>query len=422
MIRAYPGVPGVTPGGSLKLHVSSDARRFRVTFARCGSRIEALSTGDCWFAGEPAPARAAGIAWDWPASEVEIPRTFKPGAYIAVLHGDGGESPVRPEGLAEIDARSARALFVVRDAKPRAPLLVVLPLFTYHAYNVADVDGTRGEGQGDCLYSGSKWVTLHRPGGGVGGHPWDEVNVDRYDTASPRQTFAHWDAKALSWLETHGYEYDCCTDLELHDGSVNLAQYAALASFGHFEYWTREMRARIDAFVAAGGNVAFFGGNTGWFCVRYDHAARAISRVGRWADVPEWKTTGVSYAFGGGKWIGTRPPSGYHATGVRHWAFAGLNVSDGDAFGFEQRLLGYECDGAAPQSDLEILAQGSLDDWSVSDGSGERSPNARATLGVRCNNGMVFTASTVDWARVLHAGEPIVAGITRNVLDRFLDR
>jgi hypothetical protein len=296
---------------------------------------------------------------------------------------------------------------------------VILPLFTYHAYNVAEVDGTLGKGEGDCLYSGAKWVSLHRPGGGTGGHPWDEVNADMYDRATPRQTFAHWDAKAIAWLEREGFAYDCCTDLEIHNGSVNLCDYRAIASFGHHEYWTREMRVRIDGFIAAGGNAAFFGGNTCWFEAEYDASSHAIRRAGRWLDDPEWKTTGVSYAYGGGKWIGERPPTGYTITEPRHWVFEGMNASDADTFGFEERLIGYECDGAPEESDLLVLARAPISHWRVDDGSGEVSAHACATMGIRQAGGLVFTASTVDWARVLERGEPAVCGVTRNVLRRF---
>ena len=334
------------------------------------------------------------------------------GAHIAAFGDD-----ITPDSL---DARHSRALFVVHDSKSCARLLVVLPLFTYHAYNIAEVDGTLREDEGECLYSGATWVSLHRPGGGVGGHPWDEVNVDVYDRSSPRQTFAHWDAKGIAWLERNGYTYDCCTDIELDDPAFDLSRYRAIVSFGHHEYWTQSMRDRIDAFIENGGNAAFLGGNTCWFRLEYDRGRQRIRRAGRWTEYPEWRTTGVSYAYGGGKWIGERPPSGYHVRQPSHWIFAGLNLREGDVFGAPQRLLGYECDGAAPESQLHVLADASISDWPVSDGSGELAPAPRPALGIRRAGGMVFTASTVDWARVLESADRVVEGITRNVLERFL--
>ena len=35
-----------------------------------------------------------------------------------------------------------------------------------------------------------------------------------------------------------------------------------MLSVGHDEYWSWEMRDAVEGFVAAGGNVAFFSGNT----------------------------------------------------------------------------------------------------------------------------------------------------------------
>ncbi len=409
MILAYPHDVTVAPGELLRLRVSADAP-FRVSLVRCGAVPE------CVFQSKPfaphgiAEAGACGVPWDWPVHELELPSSPNAGAYVAVLDDD----------VQRLDAREASAFIVVRSGV-RAPLLVIVPLFTYHAYNVAHVDGTRGEGEGECLYSGATWVTLHRPGGGVGGHPWDEVNRDAYDLSSPRQTFAHWDAKGLAWLERAGYAYDCCTDLDVHTGAVDLREYRAIVSFGHFEYWTQPMRERIDAFIRDGGNAAFFGGNTCWFRLRYDAEQRAIRRDGRWLDNPEWRTTGVTYACGGGKWIGERPPTGYQVREPRHWLFDGTQLAAGDAFGADARLIGYECDGAPTDSDLDVVGEASLRHWDVSDGSGEVSATARASLGVRvANGGSTFTASTVDWARVLHSGDRYVERITCNVLDRFL--
>lgn len=421
MIRAYPRCPTIVSGEPLLLHASTDAQRFRVRILRCGATFEEIPCTDRPHDGRFADAKDAGVPWDWPPYEIAVAHPGRSGAYIAVLEQDPFENPVREDRTGVTpDARSARALFVVRGTKPHARLLIVLPLFTYHAYNVADVDGTLGKSEGECLYSGARWVSLHRPGGGTGGHPWDEVNEDVYDSATPRQTFAHWDAKALAWLEREGYAYDCCTDLELHSGSIDLGAYRAIASFGHHEYWTYEMRGRVQAFVENGGNVAFFGGNTCWFRAEYHNERRAIRRAGRWRDVPEWQMTGVSYAFGGGKWIGARPLTAYRVTNASHWIFEGLGLRDGDYFGGPERLIGYECDGAPADGDLAILAHATIADWPVADGSGEVAQNGHAALGIRADNGAVFTASTVDWARVLYAGEKTVTGITRNVLNRFL--
>ncbi|HZZ64927.1 MAG TPA: N,N-dimethylformamidase beta subunit family domain-containing protein [Candidatus Baltobacteraceae bacterium] len=409
MIRAYPGRASVCAGDTLALHVSSPCAAAAQIY-RCGRRLEAIGALACEVSGNAAEPGSAGSPWNWPRYGIQIPAHAQPGAYIAAF-----------KTTMSADAREGCALFVIRPRVARAPLLVILPIFTYHAYNVAHVNGTLGKDEGECLYSGAPWVTLARPGGGTGGHPWDEVNVDVYDRSSPRQTFAHWDGKALAWLERHGFAYECCTDLDVHDGTVKLSDYRAIASFGHHEYWTKQMRARVQAFIASGGNLAFFGGNTCWFEAEYDAGRDAVRRVGRWTKNPEWLFTGVSYACGGGKWIGARDPAGYRVSEPSHWIFDGLRASRGDIFGAQERLIGYECDGAPPQSDVRVLAQASIAGWNVRDGSGEISRQARASLGVRGAKENIFTASTVDWARLLHYEERYVSRITRNVLNRFLN-
>jgi hypothetical protein len=408
LIRGYPLDATVRAGETLVLAVAGDRKSFGVRFYRCGNDARAVSEG--LHERRPlsdAPPGAAGSPWCWPEYRFAIPASWEPGAYVAAFDDDPP---------AQLDARQGRALFVLRPPEPRTSLLVVLPTFTYHAYNVAHVDGTLAKGEGECLYSGAPWVTLQRPGGGIGGHPWDEVNADAYDRSSPRQTFAHWDAKALAWLDRNAFDYDLCTDTDLHEGSVDLDRYRVVASFGHHEYWTQAMRENLERFIFAGGNVAFFGGNTMWFRAEFDPARRAIRRVSRWND--EWKTSGVTYACGGGRWIGERPETPYRVTAAAHAAFAGLSLANGDSFGAANRLAGYECDGAPDGSGLLLLARACLDAWPQRDGCGERVEGGHAAMGIRRHGaGEVFTASTVDWARVLAGDDPVVARITRNVLD-----
>jgi hypothetical protein len=411
VIRGYPDAPCVAAGDTLRLHVSTDARRFFVALRRWGTRITETSVLRDLDGHDVAPG-TAGQRWQWPEYRIPISSSAIPGVYAAVLQTD------RETGDA-FNARHGRALFVVRPGRPSAPLLIVLPLFTYHAYNVAHVDGTLKTGdEGECLYSGTRWVTLHRPGGGTGGHPWDEVNRDVYDLESPRQTFVHWDGKALAWLEREGVAYDCCTDLELHDGSIGLSAYRAIASFGHHEYWSQEMRTRVEAFIAEGGNVAFFGGNTCWFEVVYDAQHNAIRRAGRWNEDPEWRLSGVSYAIGGGKWVGERPATGFTVTQPEHWIFERTRLRSGDTFGAREHLAGYECDGAPAESDALVLASASIAHWPRE--GADISQAARADMTLRQAGGMVFSASTADWARVLERGDPAVEQITRNVLRRFM--
>ncbi|HEY4440236.1 MAG TPA: N,N-dimethylformamidase beta subunit family domain-containing protein [Candidatus Elarobacter sp.] len=416
MVRLYPAEPAVDAGAMLRLHVATRLNSYCIRIERWDDAVRTVAIAGP-FRGVDAPPGAAAIPWDWPAIEIPLARDLQSGAYIAraLVEPDGG---VRAPRERTPDARWGTALFVVRD-RSAARVLVNLPLFTYHAYNVADVDGTRGEGEGACLYSGERAVTLMRPGGGTGGHPWDEVNADVYDRASPRQTFAHWDRHALAWFARERIPVDVCTDLDLHRGDVPLERYDLLCSFGHDEYWTREKRAAVERFLDDGGNVAFFGGNTCWFRVRYDAATASIARDGRWSDdQPEDALTGLSFRAGGGKWIGPRPPTGYRIVDDDAvLRAAGLRV--GDVLGAAHRLIGYECDGVdlrnAPDG-LRILGRVPLEGWNVEDGSGEIAPGGHAAMATfRCREGVVFNAGTADWARCLR-DDPQVAALTRAVV------
>ncbi len=422
MIRAYPGETTVD-GPALRLHVATDARRFRVRFYRQGATFEAMA-GDSPrrdVVSVDAPMSGCGEPWMWPPYTFDVPTTWPSGAYVA----QGVESEREP-ALESADARTGTALFVLRRP-PGRRLMVNIPLFTYHAYNIADIDGTRGDDEGACLYSGYRSVNILRPGGGTGGHTWDARNPDVYDRTSPRQTFAHWDAKALAWLEANGYFVDVCTDLDLHRGRLD-KDVALLLAFGHQEYWTPPMRRTVEHHLERGGNVAFFSANTAWFRIRYDEARGAIERDGRWSDDdPEERLTGLSYRFGGGFWLGERPPLGYTVHDPSHWVFAGTGLREGDVFGAAQRLIGYECDGRNPSSPGSPLASASLQPWRSRlerdgdefAGDGDVMGDAAAMVAFRYGNGVVFNAGTVDWPRVLAAGEPSVERITHNVIDRL---
>lgn len=421
MLWAFPATPAIEAGARLQLHVAGDAAAFRIAIEHCGSGEIVALAGP--FRGGSAPSGSASRPWDWPAISIDTERRWPAGAYVARAIVPGTTERGGPRAGTP-DARWGTALFVV-GRSPSARVLVNLPLFTYHAYNVACTDGTSGSDQGACLYSGERTVTLLRPGGGTGGHPWDEVHADAYDSSSPRQTFAHWDCPALRWFAREGVEVDVCTDVDLHRGDVPLERYGLLCSFGHDEYWTPEKRSRVEAFLDGGGNVAFFGANTCWFRVRYDEAAMTITRDGRWCDdAPEDALTGLSYRSGGGKWVGKRPPTGY-AVESEHPFTAAAGLYPGDVFGAEHALIGYEADGIDPDAvpaHTCVLARASLRHWDVADGSGEIAPGGHAAMVTFAHGlGTVFNAGTADWARCL-ARNSHVSAITRAVVEQLQHR
>jgi hypothetical protein len=445
VIRGYPDVASVLPGDALVLRVSTDAPAFRVDVYRYGTGMELvagfgpLEGSDCpdhlpyqnW--GEDAVGLDGGDLAGWPAYRLPVPGDWRSGVYVAVLAEDG-----EPAARAVADGRSARALFVVRGQG--APILYKIPLLTYHAYNCTS------RSVGWSLYTVPEphrlpapvppSVSVCRPGGGTGGMPSDLSNFDPFD-ATPRQTFVHWDAPFVRWLEGSGYEVDYCTDLDVHadaDGSL-LRGRRLLLSAGHDEYWTDAMRDRVEGFVAGGGNASFFGGNTCWWRVTFDDPC-TFRRVGQWSDPhgpdrPENTLTGVSFRNGGERDGNDHPlPVGYQVQHGDHWIYEGTGLADGDRFGDgpDEYLIGYECDGAhfdrragrtavAPTGDDGTPASFVILGVGDTEPSGWGMGNRAATMGLFTRGGTVFTAGTTDWARLLGRGHQAVERITRNVVD-----
>ncbi len=469
MIRGYPDQTTVFPGAHVTLRVSTDAPQFRVELYRQGASLDLQLTSD-WLLGQMTPDHTSDQDWSvdgmvggrfvpaWAAYPIDLPASLPPGVYIAMfVEGDGngnerGNTP--PLDRSTADAREAKALFVVRNpaAGINAPILFKLALLTYQAYNA--------EGGWSLYTTPGPPVTLHRPGGGTGGTPSDSSVFDPNDNATPRQVFGHWEAPFVAWLESNGWSVDYCTDLDV-DGDVNgelLGAYQLLLSVGHDEYWTAPMRDNVERYIANGGNVAFFSGNTCWWQITFDDPV-TIRRPANWwrpdgPDRPENTLTGVSYRNGGGWWGGSRDQVGYTVQNLDHWVFTGLQLQDLQVIGNTRRppAVGYECDGAPisfdpdghgvpiPDSPLlrtytpssfTVLGVGRL--TQLGDGTTGWLLEAReadvdqaaggihaGTMGVYENNGTVFTAASTDWAPAVASGqEPEVEQITRNVLSRL---
>jgi hypothetical protein len=441
MIRGYPGRPSVFAGDILQLHVAADTSAwFRIRFYRQGEHLVLKARTEALVA-EVRPLGSPDQDWNWPVFEYPIPCDWEPGAYLAAfLPSDDADADEASEPRPIDEA----ALFLVRSREPRSKIVYKLPLFTYHAYNEL------GEPCGSLYTGGYHRLTLHRPGGGVGGRPWDHYFPDVYDPSSPRQTFWHWDAPFIGWLERKRFVVDYCTDLDVHENSGNfLAGYRLLLSVGHDEYWSEPMRHHVATFIEKNaGNVAFFSGNTCWwrvhlvddstaFICNKTPAAGGPQECDQWFRFdPENRLTGVSHRNGGGLWWGEREALGYTVQHCDHWVFEDTGLRDGDTFGAEKALVGYECDGAAISARPDeggFLAPSRVDgtprnflilgtaklgpDW-AQDPEGFAGGRT-ATMGIYANNGLVFNAATTDWSRALANDEPHVVRITENILYRL---
>lgn len=387
--------------------------------------------------------------WDWPTITVkpEI-EGLESGAYAAIAYevGPNGE-PLTDLGrrcvarqpiFATPPDSNSMALIIARPRFPAASIAYVVPIATYHAYNSTG---------GGCFYGDpihrthpAAKVTLLRPGGGLGAQIGEPD--DAYDRRSPRQCFTHWDAKFVRWLRAHDFACDFYTDVDLHRGTdLDLTRYRCMLSVGHHEYWSQAMRDHVARFIAGGGNLAVFSGNTCYRPIDFGAGAdlqhvKEMNRLAEhWPDFNESNLLGLSFGYGGAKyavwsrlrrkWVKLeREPIGFTVQRADHWVFAGTGVKDGQTFGADDRLIGYEADGVpqTPNGFMTLANSARLAGW---DGGGAAAMGVfKPDLGDGSHQGQVFNCGTTDWPRVLldsgASSHAIVSRITFNVIRNFV--
>jgi hypothetical protein len=107
-----------------------------------------------------------------------------------------------------------------------------------------------------------------RPGLGAG--DFLTMNADSTYPASK----AGWEVSAVRWLEREGYNVAYTTDLDTHEDLGRYASRKAFLSFGHDEYWSKQMRDNAELLRDRGVGMGFFNGNSVYWVVRFEPDAR----------------------------------------------------------------------------------------------------------------------------------------------------
>jgi hypothetical protein len=437
-IRGYTDKQSVLQGHSLHFCVANlngtDLSRVPVSTVRLGRQETQVACGLAAACGRSIPVdRAWDNSWDV-GYKLEVGHDWIPGVYAARI-GRPSDDP-------------ADIFFVVRNAKPGAttPIVVQIPTTTINAYN---------NWGGASLYAYNSAPS-----------PAVAVSFDRPQCSDPLWPGGHgfadeWNARMRAfvyWMEAAGYRADFITSNDLHEETGLLRHYQLFISIGHDEYWSREMRDNLDDFVASGGNVAVFGGNTCLWQIRLepdektdaagrrqvcyrdagrDPVADPALKTATWRDAGYPENLSFGAGFAAGAWRGTGTPAPFKVHRPKHWAFHQTGLRQGDSFGAgEEALLRYEtnsvdyqyndrglpvptgADGTPPN--YLILALAELPDWQIP---------GNAAMGVFTSprsGGIVFNAATTDWARGLETcirdSDPfriIAAKITRNVIEHL---
>ncbi len=432
-VLGYANKLSGVPGEEIAFHLSSSGSSVRMIIERQGGTNEAVfEKADIACAAHPIPDRASSDGCNWPAAlTMTIPDDWKSGCYVATLI------------LKSEDKETQSTLqFVVRSAEPgkNTKILLQLSTNTYNAYT---------NWGGHSLYA-------YHDRDGVQGH---RVSFDRPQTSQ----YSNWELPFAKWAETNGYviDYAVNSDLEFHPEI--LKHYRLVLSVGHDEYWSASMRDNLEKYIADGGNVAFFSGNTCCWQVRSEDNGRALTCWKQWYNVdplfrkgdhkllsttwshhligrPENQLTGVGFLWGGyhrshGQFMDG--PASFIVHRPEHWLFEGTDLKRDDRFGGKDTIVGYECDGCemtwkdglpfptnrdgTPKS-FTILgscpAQWAPDDCLWYDQFPADRVGA-AVLGIYTQGGTVVTTGSTDWAHGLRGNDPAVVRITRNILDRL---
>lgn len=439
-IEGYPEGRSFTQGDVISFHVSSEIERYHVRIQRIGADRETVWEGDIENGTRhriPTDASARGCGW--PSSfSVTVPAGWRSG-YYEVFFG----APDADDKERWIEGRTT--FFVIRAKNPGAHAKILLQLTT-KTYNAYDNWG------GYSLY----------PFNSNGGRQGRRVSFSRPVTSSAWE----WEIPFIQWAERNGYNLEYAVNSDLESYPELLDHYRLVVSVGHDEYWSAPMRDNVERFVSKGGNLAFFGGNSLTWQVRFEnggtemvswkeayredplyHPDRKIPLLSiLWShplvERPENQLVGAGTMFGGmqrskGQYMDG--PGVYTVYQPEHWVFAETGLKQGEQFGTRDRIVGYECDGCehtfvngrpvptrrdgTPDGFLVLAlapASWAPDEWNWFE-RWESGRSGNACMGIHRvpAGGSVFTAATTGWARGLQGKDPIVGRITRNVLDRL---
>lgn len=238
---------------------------------------------------------------------------------------------------------SAYAPFILRPRRlGTAPVLVIEPTNTWHAYNV---------------YAGDSWYlnpAVHRIDLT---HPFAATDVKgRPVPAGLPKQFKTLDVGFLRWYWQSGYRADFFSDDDLENikSVKQLLRYKLIVFGGHEEYVTSHVYKLITQYRDAGRNLAFLSANNFFYKVEV-HGDTMVGRtMWRTLGKPEATLVGAQYVGWNG---GQSPNQPYHLINrqAAEWLFKGTGLRNGATFG----NYGIEIDepNTASPDDTDVLAE-----------------------------------------------------------------
>jgi hypothetical protein len=265
-----------------------------------------------------------------------------------------------------------------------------------------------------------------------------QVSFDRPYMGSGLPSRFDDDRHFIQWAEAAGYDFDYATSEDLQSGALDPAAYAGVVFSGHDEYWSREMRDRVESALAGGTSLAFMAANNVYWKIRYEpsrdgranrivtcykspaDAAADTSATMRWRESSpgpgeaEQRLLGVQY----NGIVKAAVPLVVADPG--HWFRNGCKVKDGDKI---PKVVAGEADGYDPKVNLpRHTSRGLLSASPYQLRNGTRMMQNTSVYETE-SGGVVFVAGTLSWTRALAVRgfrDVRLMRATENLINRML--
>jgi len=424
-IEGYLSSFSVTQGQSINIYTSTTSPTYDIQIFRLGTNrpsVKMIPNLPGASYSVPGSAWEQGAQWSNPVP-LQIPGNWSTGLYNAVIKTADHKSTLS---------------FSVKEDQPgtKSKILLLDNASTRVAYN---------------NWGGKSLYTFNSS---------DNIKANTVSLLRPGQNVARRQQREfVAWADNMSIPIEYASMMDLQNNPSLLSNYDTVVLAGHSEYWSKDMRDAYDSFVQNGGNAMILSGNTMWWQIRLEgEQLVSYKNTGAVNDPlygvnndlittnwfrdpvndPENRSIGVSWRNGGyvnakGYFPASEGYGGYTVTNADHWIYDGTTLENGDIFGQENTIAGFETDGAlftwvdgAPvvtgedgtPLDFDILGYSPAENAL---GSGH------ATMGVfqAPGGGYVFNAATVDWADGLWdfsnaaIADQNVSIITYNTLKRF---
>ncbi len=184
--------------------------------------------------------------------------------------------------------------FVVTPRRPSAPIVFVVPTFSYLAYANEALAFTVPVGQAigghpavidaqlvelfELGEFGKSTYDLHNDGEGVcysSCHRPIKNFRPRHRSATIGSTWQFGrDLSLIAWLDAKGYDFDVIADHDVHrDGVAALRPYRTVLTGSHPEYHSERSLDAYEGYVSGGGRLMYMGGNGFYWVVSFDDDA-----------------------------------------------------------------------------------------------------------------------------------------------------